>query len=238
MNNSAFYRFSNMLSLRNLGQPGPSDPDRWNVENMLRVEPKDKDKPTATTVVRIYDEIGFWGINPSDIVDMIEAIDGDRIELRVNSPGGNVFDGIAIMSALMALDKPVDAYVDGIAASIASVFLMSSKNITMPQNTRIMIHDPFAMVGGNAVELRKQADLLDMVKTDIVATYRRNVNISSDKISDMMSQETFISARDAVDMGFAHNFVAIEEQDKGSDNPTNQKVDNVAELASFEAFTY
>ena len=175
----------------------------------------------STSIVRIYDEIGFWGISPTDILDMIDGIEGDEIELRVNSPGGNVFDGITILTSLMALKKPIHGFVDGMAASIASVLLMAADDITMPENTRLMIHNPQVFAGGDAREFRKTAETLDMVKSDIIATYRRHATISSGTISALMDDETFISAKAAVDQGFAHNFVRISKEEDEGDNPTN-----------------
>jgi ATP-dependent protease ClpP protease subunit len=234
--NKIFYDSSNPLALREyFSQPGPTDPKNWSADKMFSVTNKG---PIAarnnetTAVIRIYDEIGFWGIEPNDIVEQIEAIEADNIELRVNSPGGNVFDGIAILSTLMATGKPITGFIDGIAASIASVIIMAADTITMPENTRMMIHNPNVMAFGEADDLRKTADILDMVKDDIVATYRRHATITKKEISDLMTSTTYLSAATAVEKGFAHTLVPLSDKG-GDDNPAPDDVLNQKQAKAY-----
>lgn len=120
------------------------------------------------------------------------------IELHINSPGGNVFDGIAIYNALVQHPATIHVYVDGIAASIASVIAMAGDKIYMPSNTMLFIHEPWMYTAGNADDLRKDADMLDKNKDAIVNSYLRHLKGTSDSISEMMKEETWMTAQEAV----------------------------------------
>lgn len=123
--------------------------------------------------------------------------DINLIELHINSPGGSVFDGIAIYNALVQHPATVHVYIDGIAASIASVIAMAGDKIYMPSNTMLFIHEPWMYTAGNADDLRKDADMLDKNKDAIVNSYLRHLKGTSDSISEMMKEETWMTAQEA-----------------------------------------
>ncbi|MBM6812238.1 head maturation protease, ClpP-related [Limosilactobacillus reuteri] len=127
------------------------------------------------------------------------------INLHINSPGGSVFEGIAIYNMLKQNKAHVNVYVDGLAASIASVIAMSGDAIFMPSNSMLMIHNPWTMAVGNASELRKQADDLDKITESSIQTY---LNQAGDKLDEetlrqLMDDETWLTAKEAVDYGLA-----------------------------------
>ena len=127
------------------------------------------------------------------------------INLHINSPGGSVFEGIAIYNMLKQNKAHVNVYVDGLAASIASVIAMSGDAIFMPSNSMLMIHNPWTMAVGNASELRKQADDLDKITESSIQTY---LNTAGDKLDEatlrqLMDNETWLTAKEAVDYGLA-----------------------------------
>lgn len=131
--------------------------------------------------------------------------DVKNINLHINSPGGSVFEGIAIYNMLKQNSAHVNVYVDGLAASIASVIAMSGDAIFMPSNAMMMIHNPWTIAMGNANELRKQADDLDQITKSSVQTYlaKAGDKLDEDTLKDLMDNETWLTAQEAVDYGLA-----------------------------------
>lgn len=115
--------------------------------------------------IYIYDEIGFWGVTAKQFISDLNALgDITHINLHINSPGGDVFEGIAIFNALKTHGASITVYVDGVAASMASVIAMVGNPVIMPENSFMMIHKPFGFTGGDAEDMRTYADLLDKVE--------------------------------------------------------------------------
>ncbi|MBN7275512.1 Clp protease ClpP [Ligilactobacillus pobuzihii] len=138
--------------------------------------------------------------------DSLKGIgDVSTINLHINSPGGSVFEGIAIYNMLKQNKATVNTYVDGLAASIASVIAMSGDTIFMPKNAMMMIHNPYMITMGNASELRKQADSLDQVTNSSVITYldKAGDKLDEDTLKQLMDNETWLTAQEAVDYGLA-----------------------------------
>ncbi|ATU71373.1 Clp protease ClpP [Levilactobacillus brevis] len=127
------------------------------------------------------------------------------INLHINSPGGSVFEGIAITNMLKQNNAKVNVYVDGLAASIASVIAMSGDTIFMPKNAMMMIHNPWTMAVGNATELRKQADDLDQITKSSVQTYLEKAGDKLDEatLKQLMDDETWLTADESVGYGLA-----------------------------------
>ena len=160
--------------------------------------------------ITLYDVIdGFWGISASSIYQAIKDRSGIKtIRLRINSPGGSVFEGMAIYNMLRSHPARKIVNVDGIAASMASVIALVGDDIEMGEGAWIMIHDPLGRISGDAEELREMADRLDKLKSDIVAIYARKTGKVRDEIADMMTAETWLNASEAVANGFATRQVA------------------------------
>lgn len=241
MNRSAFYRLDNLLSDNLASRRGPK-PKNWDPLKVLNVETKGED-----ATIHIYDQIGFWGINPDDVVDRIRDIKAKKITLRVNSPGGSVFDGLAIMTLLAEHDAEIVAKVDGLAASIASVILHAGNSIIMPENTRQMIHNPWVFTAGDSRQLRSDAELLDMLKEDILTTYRKNATATRAELSDLMDAETWLSAAKSKEVGLATEVTKVEREDEGenssatvvnngvpSNNENNNRKTNLLDLLELE----
>ena len=121
----------------------------------------------------IYDEIGAFGIPAKAFLDELKAL-GPVAELtvRINSPGGSVFDGVAIYNALKRHDAAITVWIDGIAASIASMIAMAGDEVVMPENAMLVLHDPSGLVAGTASDMRAMAEALDRMKAGMVAAYR------------------------------------------------------------------
>jgi ATP-dependent Clp protease, protease subunit len=152
----------------------------------------------------IYDEIGAFGIPAKTFLDELKAL-GPVAELtvRINSPGGSVFDGVAIYNALKRHDAAITVWIDGIAASIASMIAMAGDEVVMPENAMLMLHDPSGLVMGTATDMRGMAEALDRMKTGMVAAYRDKSGRDDAEIEALMAAETWLSAREAVALGLA-----------------------------------
>lgn len=164
--------------------------------------------------VFLYDEIGasIWGggISAKSVVDEVNALGKvDRLYLRINSPGGDVFDGLTIFNFLQRHPARIEVDIDGLAASIASLIAMSGSEIRMAQNAMMMIHDPWTVAVGSADEFRKKADLMDQVKSNLIGTYANRTALDAGRVAELMSAETWMTAEDAVTLGFADS--ATEE---------------------------
>lgn len=127
----------------------------------------------------------------------------ETINLHINSVGGDVFAGQAIHSMLKRHKATVNVYVDGLAASIASVIAMAGDNVFMPSNTMMMIHHPWGCRVGNASELRKAADDLDKIAETSITVYMDKTGQSREKIVEIMDGETWLTAAECVELGFA-----------------------------------
>ncbi len=132
-----------------------------------------------------------------------ELGDVSTINLSINSGGGSVFDGIAIYNMLKSHKATVNVYVEGLAASIASVIAMAGDTITMRSGSMMMVHMPWTLSQGNAEEMRKTADTLEKTGDSIVDIYSERTGIPSDDIRNIMNEETWLSAEEAVEQGWA-----------------------------------
>lgn len=160
------------------------------------------------TAVYIYDEISWFGISADMFVRDLRAVNTSKIALHINSPGGDVFDGLAIYNALKQFAGTVNVTVDGIAASIASVIAMAGDSVAMAQGSMFMIHEPFAFVIGDSRDMRKQADALDLMGDSIAGIYAAKAGGTAADWRAAMAEETWYSAEDAVAGGLADSVLA------------------------------
>lgn len=152
----------------------------------------------------IYDEIGAYGVSAKAFIAEMGALDtGTDLELRLNSPGGSVFDAVAIYNALQRHDGKVTVTIDGIAASAASYIAMAGDEIVMPENAFLMIHDPSGLVMGTAGDMRDMAEALDKIGGSLIKGYAAKSGKSDDEIATLMAAETWFDAAEAVEAGFA-----------------------------------
>ncbi|EPV8232244.1 ClpP-like prohead protease/major capsid protein fusion protein [Escherichia coli] len=154
--------------------------------------------------IYIYDEIGFWGVTARQFVSDLNALGNiNHINLHINSPGGDVFEGIAIFNALKNHGASITVYVDGVAASMASVIAMAGDPIIMPENAFMMIHKPWGVSGGDANDMRDYADLLDKVEGVLLPAYAQKTGKTTDEIAAMLADETWMSGAECLAHGFA-----------------------------------
>ena len=160
------------------------------------------------TTITLYDEIGAFGAGSKQFLGDLGKLTGQHIHLRINSPGGSVVEGTAIYNALRRHKGGVTVHIDALAASMASVIAMAGAPVYIADNALMMIHNPWTVSMGGSEDLRKEADLLDMLKVNLRNAYVRKTGMSETDISAMMDAETWLDAVDAVALGFAD---AIEE---------------------------
>lgn len=166
----------------------------------------------GTAEIHIYDEIGMWGVDAATFMRELGALNVDSIDLRLNSPGGDAFDGIAMYNALRRHRAEVTVYVDALAASAASVIAMAGDRVVMQRASRMMIHEAFGAALGDAQDMRTMAETLDGLSNDIASTYAARAGGSLEEWRDRMHAETWFSAAEAVAAGLA---------DEYEDAPTN-----------------
>jgi ATP-dependent Clp protease protease subunit len=166
--------------------------------------------------VFVYGDIGGWwgGVSAEQFAKEIAALDVKTLNVRLNSPGGLVFEGVAIYNALARHSAKVVVHVEGIAASIASVIAMAGDEIRIAEGSRFMIHDPWTIVMGGATDLRAEADVLDGLKSDLIDIYAARTEQSRDDLMAWMTEETWLSAREAVDKGFADSMTPAKKKEK------------------------
>lgn len=170
-----------------------------------------QNKANETPALYIYDEIGYFGQTAKGLADDLRDLDSDRLDVHLNSPGGDIFDGLAIYQALKDHKAQVTVRVDGLAASIASVIMMAADKIVMAPKASVMIHDGWSVACGNAADLRKLADLLDKQSDIIASVYADRAGQPADFWRDRMRDETWYNADEALAAGLIDE---IEGQEK------------------------
>jgi ATP-dependent Clp endopeptidase proteolytic subunit ClpP len=167
-----------------------------------------------TGEIVIYDEIGksWWGedtVSAKAFLDELAALgEVDQIDLRINSPGGDVFDGVAIHNAIKNHKANVTAYVDGLAASAASFIAMAANKIVMPANSFLLIHGASGFAFGNADDMRATAEDLDRIDKSLTATYAARSKSTTAKVKALMKEDRLMDAAEAKELGFADQVIA------------------------------
>lgn len=164
-----------------------------------------KNSISSSGELLLYGDIGdYWDeMDALSVVKQLEQIDSKDITVRVHSAGGLITEGLAIYNRLNESKAFVTVHVDGLAASMASVVCMAGDKIVMPDNALMMIHKPWNMAIGDAEEMRKTADSLDVFEESILSIYMSRTNLSKDELQAMLSDETWLSAEQAIEYGFA-----------------------------------
>ncbi|WP_051854083.1 MULTISPECIES: head maturation protease, ClpP-related [unclassified Streptomyces] len=168
--------------------------------------------------VMLYDEVGGWfGATADEFIADLRGITAPNLRVRVNSPGGSVFEGIAIANALRSHPAQVTVQVDGIAASIASVIAMAGDRIEMAPNTMLMIHDASGVCMGNAADMEEMAELLDLISDNIADAYATRAGGTRDEWRARMKAETWYLPEDAVTAGLADEAVQAPKSGTAAD---------------------
>lgn len=192
--------------------------DWFKITNQLNNDP-------TVTEVFIMDEIGYWGTTASDFIAQLSDISTTNIDLHVSSPGGEVFDGVAIYECLRAHPANVTVYVDALAASIASVISMAGDEIVMGRAAQMMIHDASGMCWGNSQDMRDTATLLDRLSDTIAGIYAERTGTPVAQWREAMQAETWFFAQEAVDAGLADRLADAKKKPCGEGDPVEAKWD-------------
>lgn len=192
---------------------------------------------TASTVGKLHiDDVidswgGFWGISAKEFNEALDELgDVEEIRLHINSPGGEVYEGIAILNSLRRHPATVTAIVDGLAASAASFIAVGVDRTIMAPNTEMMIHDAWGIALGPAADMRAMADRLDKLSNNIASMYAEKAGADTDTWRGFMLAETWYSAQEAVDAGLADEV----EGAAGDDVPDDEIIANAFDLSVFK----
>ncbi len=154
--------------------------------------------------IYLFDYIGSWDISARQFIEELKSLEVGQINLHINSPGGEVFDGIAIQNSLKHHKANITVYIDGLAASIASIIALAGDEIRIAENAYVMIHNPTAIVYGEAEDMLKEAELLIKITNALAGDYARKMGITVEAAMALMDDETWYLGQEAVDAGFAN----------------------------------
>lgn len=164
-----------------------------------RIDADDTDSAT----IYVYDAISAWGgVDPEDFARDLATVTANTIHLRINSPGGDVFDARAMITAVRQHSARVVAHIDGIAASAATGLALAADEVEISSGGFFMIHNAWSIGVGDAGEMRALADVLDKVNDSLVSDYTRKTQNSDEQIREWMNAETWFSAEEAIEHGF------------------------------------
>jgi ATP-dependent Clp protease protease subunit len=157
----------------------------------------------------IYDVIGegFFeaGVTAKGVRDDLAKLNKkQRVQVRINSPGGDVFEAVAIRAQLEQWPAGVDVRVDGVAASGASYIATVGETVSMAEGSMLMVHDPWTFAMGNAAEMARAAATLDKIADSLVGAYSKKSGKGGDKVREMMKAETWFTADEAIEYGLAN----------------------------------
>lgn len=172
--------------------------------------------------INIYGDITSWEWFESDVssytlskeLDSLQDI--DAINVYINSYGGEVAEGLAIYNALRRHKAKIKTYTDGFACSIASVIFMAGDERIMSNASLLMIHNAWTWTAGNANQLRKEANDLDIITQASINAYMNHLNITEDELKELLDNETWLSSQEALEMGFATSIVNDNASNKAS----------------------
>lgn len=203
-----------------------------------------QNKASGITDVYIFDEIGTYGVTAQAFINDIKDLKDTPINLRINSLGGDVFDGMAMYNVIKRREAKTTVYIEGIAASIATIIALGADEVVMAENSLFMIHNAWGGTMGEAKDMRKTADTLDKISSELTDIYRKKTGLSNDVLAEMMDAETWLNADEAYELGFVDtisdsikvaakydiskfkNITQEEIQNKLSININNKKMTN------------
>ncbi len=178
-----------------------------------------------TRILRLegpIDEESFWGdeITPQMFRDELESGEGD-VTVWINSPGGNVFAAAEIYTMLKDYKGSITVKIDAIAASAASVVAMAGDTVQMSPVAMLMIHDPSTVAVGNTKDMEKAIEVLNEVKESIINAYAAKSGLTHARIANLMSNETWMNAKKAVELGFADEILFAKKEEAPEKEPEN-----------------
>lgn len=197
--------------------------NKWHPE----IQAKDSDISDNATI-NIYDIIGedYWygqGMTAKIVSNVLRRNKGGDILVNINSPGGDYFEGLAIYNLLKEHDGKVTIRVVGMAASAASVVACAGTEVKIAEAGFIMIHNAWHVAIGNKNVMRDHADTLEKFDETMIRIYEKKTGLSTDELRDMCDAETWITGKDAVEMGFATQYIDSDEAVKTENSQTRAR---------------
>lgn len=178
------------------------------------------------TEIYIYDVIGDpeWGmVGAIQVVDALKKMEGKRVTVRINTPGGSVDEGIPMFNAMTRHPGGVNTVVDGLAASMGSYLMLAGVERSIAKNSMVMIHNPMTIAWGNAIELRKSADVLDKYLDRMLPDYSAKTGKTVDELKPLLDAETWYVGQEIIDNGFA-----LTMDDREADEPMTKGLKMIA----------
>lgn len=181
----------------------------------------------------------MWGISAAEVAAALTTLPAGTTDLtvRINSPGGEVFEAVAIMNLLRDHNARITARVDGIAASAGSFLAVSADELIMGGNTELMIHDAWGLAIGNSDDMRSYADLLDRTSNDIASVYAAKAGGGRGHWRDYMKAESWFDAQEAVDLGLADSVNTAEPEEDPEAEPAARMRFDTATLFQYAGRT-
>jgi len=170
----------------------------------------------GTAEIAIYEEIGYFGVTAGDLLDELKALDVTRIDVRINSPGGDVWDGLAIYNSLRDHPAAVTTYVDGLAASAASIIVQAGDHRVAAKASEVMIHEAWGLVVGNASDMRDAAQRLDQASGMIAGVYADRAGGTVDGWREAMRAESWYTGAEAADAGLVDEVAGAASGDQSN----------------------
>jgi ATP-dependent Clp endopeptidase proteolytic subunit ClpP len=161
-----------------------------------------QNKAGETADIYIFDEIGTYGVTAQDFISEIKGLKDMPINLRINSLGGDVFDGMAMYNVIKRREAKTTVYIEGIAASIATIIALGADEVIMAENSLFMIHNAWGGTSGEAKDMRKTAETLDKITSELTDIYVKKTGLSYDTLAEMMDEESWLNADEAFALGF------------------------------------
>lgn len=170
------------------------------------------------TDLYLHGDVGesWWddsGITAKKVIAALDEIETDTVNVHINTYGGDVFEGISIFNVLRASEKKIVTIVDGIAASAGSLIFLAGDQKKMPDNTQLMIHNPWTYASGNANDLEKVVDMLRTTESAMTKTYMESFVGTEEEIKELLDSEKFMTADEAKTFGFVDEIITKEPED-------------------------
>ncbi len=179
-----------------------------------------------SATLNIFDNIdSAWGVNANDIEEELKNANNKPLNIHINSNGGEVFEGFAIYNLIKGYSGQTIVYVDGLAASIASVIALAGDKVVMNKASMFMIHNASGGCYGNAEEMKKVVEALEKINSVIKDIYVAKTGLSIEKLTELMDNETFMTPSECLEYGFCDEVVDEEPTSQNQEITTKSMED-------------
>jgi len=195
------------------------------IKTIMNVVNETEDNPAR---IDLYGTVGIdpWSsdeqsITAKGVKKALDQIEGNSVDVHINSYGGVAFEGIGIYNVLKESDKTVNVYIDAIAASAASLIAMAGDTIFMPKNAQLMVHHASTLEYGNAKDFEKVIQSLNAMDKSMIMTYESRFTGTENELLELLDAETFLTSDEALAFGFADKILDFDSDDEESDKSKN-----------------